>query len=629
VSAAFITALGKFFPGPPVPNEEMEEYLGLVHGRPSRAKARVLAQNGIRTRHYALDKQQRTLYRNSEMAANAVRDLLSRVALDGGVDFLGAATTQGDLCVPGFASMVHGELGLPSCEIASLGGVCASGVMALQNAVLQVRAGDKRNAIACGSELASRLFKASRYEAYVPADATLPFDAEFLRWMLSDGAGAALLQPAPAARGVSLRVDWIDIRSYAHEHATCMYAGAVKRADGTMGPGWLDHPSFDAAGAEGALFLRQDVRQLDALVRLGVDGFLRLADEGRLVARDIDHVVCHYSSQFFRTRILELLAKAGAPLPEEKWFSNLTTRGNVGAASVFVLLEELVNGGRVRPGQQLFVMIPESGRFVVSYMKLTAVGTDDGAGGGAPPALAPPPVITPAGPPSLALAAGTPATERLVRQLARVWIDFETRLHQVPIVTKLETGRFTREDYKLLLLNLRQQVVEGARWIARAASQMDAERFPLRSLFLFYTHAREEHHDFEMLERNYESVGGDIADIRAAPKNVGSEALSAWMFHRASQENPFDLLGAMFIIEGLGAQLAARWGALIKDQLALADDQVSFLLYHGGNDDRHLDKLERALAAAELDDRLVDRIVKTAKVTARLYCLQLEELGNV
>ena len=85
----------------------------MIHGRPARAKARVLAQNGIATRHYALDRQQRTLFRNSEMAANAVRDLLARVALAGDVDFLAAATTQGDLCVPGFASMVHGELGFP------------------------------------------------------------------------------------------------------------------------------------------------------------------------------------------------------------------------------------------------------------------------------------------------------------------------------------------------------------------------------------------------------------------------------------------------------------------------------------------------------------------------------------
>jgi 3-oxoacyl-[acyl-carrier-protein] synthase-3 len=615
----FITGLGKFFPGVPISNDEMEDYLGRIHGRAARAKRRVLAQNGIQTRHYALDKQQHVTYRNSDMAARAVRDLLSRAPLDGAVDFLGAATTQGDLCVPGFASMVHGELGLPSCEIASLGGVCASGVMALKSAFLQVRAGEKRNAVACASELPSRLFRASRYEPYLAPEQTLPFDAEFLRWMLSDGAGAALLQPAPAARGVSLRIDWIDIRSYAHEHATCMYAGAVKRADGTMGPGWLDYPSFDVAGDEGALFLRQDVRQLDGLVRLGVDGFLRLIDERRVVASEIDHVVCHYSSEFFRSAIFALLGKAGAMVPAERWFSNLTTRGNVGSASVYVLLEELVSSGRVQPGQQLFVMVPESGRFVVSYMKLTAVGD-------ARPRPKLPPV-EPAGPPPLVPRTSTPQTERLVRQLARVWIDFEARLHQVPVVAKLESGLFSVEDYKLLLLNLRQQVVEGARWIARAASQMDAERFPLRSLFI--THAREEHRDFELLERNYVSVGGTLDEIRRAPKNIGSEALSAWMFHRASQENPLDLLGAMFIIEGLGSRLAARWGALVRDQLGLADEQVSFLLYHGGNDEQHLDKLERALGDSGLDDALVDRMVKTAKVTARLYLLQLEELGHV
>ena len=153
----------------------------------------------------------------------------------------------------------------------------------------------------------------------------LPFDAEFLRWMLSDGAGAALLQRAPAARGVSLRVDWIDIRSYAHEHATCMYAGAVKRPDGSMGPGWLDYPTFEAAGQEGALFLRQDMRQLDALIGWASTASSAWSTRAAWSRRGIDHVVCHYSSQFFRTRIFELLAKAGAPLPEEKWFSNLTT----------------------------------------------------------------------------------------------------------------------------------------------------------------------------------------------------------------------------------------------------------------------------------------------------------------
>ena len=174
---------------------------------------------------------------------------------------------------------------------------------------------------------------------------------------------------------------------------------------------------------------------------------------------------------------------------------------------------------------------------------------------------------------------------------------------------------------------MRQQVVEGSRWIARAASNLDAEHLGLRSLFV--QHAKEEHRDFELLERNYVSVGGTLEEIRTADKNVGSEALSAWMFHKASRENPLDLLGAMFIIEGLGSRLAGSWGQSIQRQLGLANEQVSFLLYHGGNDDDHLDKLSEAMGGDHLDAALVARIVKTAKVTARLYRLQLEELGNV
>jgi 3-oxoacyl-[acyl-carrier-protein] synthase-3 len=34
----------------------------------------------------------------------------------------------------------------------------------------------------------------------------LAFEKDFLRWMLSDGAGAMLLQPQPRARGLSLRI---------------------------------------------------------------------------------------------------------------------------------------------------------------------------------------------------------------------------------------------------------------------------------------------------------------------------------------------------------------------------------------------------------------------------------------
>lgn len=215
----------------------------------------------------------------------------------------------------------------------------------------------------------------------------------------------------------------------------------------------------------------------------------------------------------------------------------------------------------------------------------------------------------------------------LLRQLVMVWSEFESRLNKLPIVEKMNRDKLRLEDYQLLLLNHRQQVIEGGRWIALAASSITQNYAELRSRFI--RHAHTEHRDFRMLESNYAATGGQLADIQSYPKNIGTEALSAWMFHRASQPNPFDLLGAMFIIEGLGKHIAVHWAQNIKNQLGLQDEHVSFYTYHGEHDDGHLEELEEALDSGILDiPGMAQSIVKTAKVTGRLYLLQLEELGN-
>ena len=215
----------------------------------------------------------------------------------------------------------------------------------------------------------------------------------------------------------------------------------------------------------------------------------------------------------------------------------------------------------------------------------------------------------------------------VMRGLLKLWGEFSASLDQVPIIDKLNRGKFRLDDYRELLCNHRQQVVEGARWIARASSSIGEDYLELRSQFL--KHAITEHRDHQMIERDYISVGGTLEEIAAAEKNIGTEALHAFIFHRAGQPNPFDLLGAMFIIEGLGQNKAAEWGRRIKDQLGLRDEQVSFLLYHGENDEAHMQEFESTLAAGILDIPGMDKdILKTAKIVARLYRLQLEELGN-
>lgn len=219
------------------------------------------------------------------------------------------------------------------------------------------------------------------------------------------------------------------------------------------------------------------------------------------------------------------------------------------------------------------------------------------------------------------------ALARTHRALAQVWIDFETALMTVPLVARLHARKWRIEDYRALLLNLRQQVVEGSRWISRAASSLGPQHEDLRSLFV--RHAQAEHRDYRLLEDNFVAAGGNRELIVSTPKNIGSEALSAFMYQAASKPDPLGLLGAMFIIEGLGNRIAGPWSKLMAEQLALPDEAISFFLYHGENDVDHLDMFEDAMKLAVTSEAIGADVARHARIVARLYRLQLEEIDNV
>lgn len=368
---AYITSTGAFLPGPPIGNDEMEDILGCVAGRPSRLKARILKSNGIRTRHYAIDRDHRTTHSNLEMAVAAARKCLDGSSVPArSIGMLSCATTQGDMVIPGFGSMVQAGLGMPGVELLTAHGICSSSVMAVKAAVNALRIGEHRCALVVVSELASRLFKNTRYEA-AGGKAAVDFDAEFLRWMLSDGAGAWLLESTPRPR--CLRVDWI--RSFSHADAFPVCMGIGTPTDPEDARTWQDYATYAEAEAAGALLIRQNVRLLEQMVKLGVDGALRLMEEGLLVTGAIDHFLCHYSSHHFRGKIADMLEMSGAGIPQEKWFTNLYTRGNTGAASILIMLDEFLREKRPAAGERILCMVPESGRFNTAYMQFTVGGS--------------------------------------------------------------------------------------------------------------------------------------------------------------------------------------------------------------------------------------------------------------
>ena len=214
--------------------------------------------------------------------------------------------------------------------------------------------------------------------------------------------------------------------------------------------------------------------------------------------------------------------------------------------------------------------------------------------------------------------------QETLRRLLRAWFEFERRLARVPIVRRLDSGTFTCDDYQRLLLNLRPQVVEGSRWITRCASSFDRDHSDIRSVII--GHAQAEHRDYEMLERDFLATGGQLETIRARTRNPGSEALHGFLMHRATEANPVGLLGAMWIIEGLGQKMAKEWAERIEELTGFGSGATTFLRYQGSSDGAHMDKLYALLDRVCVKREMADDILLVADVVGRLYALQLEEI---
>ena len=110
------------------------------------------------------------------------------------------------------------------------------------------------------------------------------------------------------------------------------------------------------------------------MIRAWVGVYLDKVDQGRIVPDEVDWLLCHYSAESLRQEIVSLLEKTAGMIPRDKWFSNLASVGNVGAASIWVMLEEFMRSGRPRPGQKVLCVVPESGRAFVGFMMLEVVG---------------------------------------------------------------------------------------------------------------------------------------------------------------------------------------------------------------------------------------------------------------
>ncbi len=371
----FITRTGKFLPNAPVENEDIEKFMGRMWGE-SKIKQKILAANGIKQRYYAQDVRQRSTHDVYEMAVLAIEDCLNtdgpqddaseqaigRSAADT-VSYLAAGSTNTPLIGPGFSSILHGRLSegriiRTPIEINSNSGICSSAAQAIVNGYRAVITGNHAGAVCVGAEHPSVRLRARsihlRYDwRQMRADLKKSewFMSVFLRFMLSDGAGAFLLQNEKPESGRAYEINWTYSQSFANEAPLCMKLESE------------------------TLILSQNIatlaKHLGACARVFTENAMKHHHES---LASYDCILPHISSYIFirelKTVIREQLK--GSDQKPEFW-TNLKSVGNTGAASIFVIFDEYVKTHRPESGTRLLLFVPESGQFNFVLISVTVV----------------------------------------------------------------------------------------------------------------------------------------------------------------------------------------------------------------------------------------------------------------
>ena len=137
----------------------------------ARTRQIILANNGIRTSHYAMDPASG---RHHPYQCRNWRPRRSACLKNGGRDHhpagrrhvSAAALPRPTRLCPAMRSMVHGELWLGPCEIIIAAGICLSGITALKYGAMAVASARPASAVATGSELASTFMRNGFFQGH-------------------------------------------------------------------------------------------------------------------------------------------------------------------------------------------------------------------------------------------------------------------------------------------------------------------------------------------------------------------------------------------------------------------------------------------------------------------------------
>lgn len=303
-----IVGTGRYVPEKVLTNHDLENMVDT-------SDAWIVERTGIRERRIAGDDECAAY-----MGAEAARRAMERAGVEAGeVDILILSTATPDRLLPSTACDTQALLGADNALAFDVSAACCGWLYGLTLAEGYLAAGRGEVALVVAAEKMSAIVDWTDRSTCV---------------LFGDGAGAAVLRPGSDGRGI--------LSSY--------HRSDGRLADLLYRPGGGARVPMD----EGVLERRDHLVKMAGreVFRNAVRSMADAADhalrEAGLTAAEVDLMIPHQAN----IRIIEATAKY-ADIPMEKVYVNVDRYGNMSSATIPVALDEVVEGGRLRPGMRV------------------------------------------------------------------------------------------------------------------------------------------------------------------------------------------------------------------------------------------------------------------------------------